>query len=612
MSASYRIPALFAAVLAIAPVSTSAQNISRIYYVDFDNGSDNAPGTSQNAAWKHAPGDPQATDMPSRASLMPGDTIMFRAGIVYRGTIQARSSIDPSRPLTYTGQGWGNGRAILSGRDAFNVTPQACKSLPACAKLPNADQLIVIDLPVPVTSTSQIVLDGHILQLTESPPPAEPFWFDNVDGYTKAPPEDLVALGDGKTWQIQSDFINQKLDGDEIEDLFLFIQGYPNLVSTGPAVAYNQRTSTIQFQPGNFTRNQNREVQFALANHPRLIAQPFEYATIAHGAKLIVRAPMNSVKLEIARRQSTFIAVGQKNLVIKGFEIQGYAGGPNEWRGGVALVADGSSNVTFDANDVHDLVSWVGSGAIGGGSIEGLTVTNNRFLNLPHGSGVRVAKVTNGRILNNEFDSIGRTGILIQDSDHVVLDRNILQHLHGTHGNGISIYRDNHDIVVSNNLVADATRAVTIEGNGKSPPTPNNIVFRANLLQGVGRYGIGLQSWGGHLFGVVLERNVILVDPSQWALGLSGGDANVIVRQNILDGYQGRPMPLSSDTKIEENIFVSTNHSGPTDGNDVKSGLRDAAVALLSGKEDPRVCKFLMASADTGSGIGPANICRAH
>ena len=108
---------------------------SHTYYVDFDGGSDNATGTSQSSPWKHAPGDPKAGGLPAKITLVPGDTVIFRAGVAYRGAIQIKSSGLPGIPITYTGEGWGAGRALMTGRDKFNIVPIACKADPSCARL---------------------------------------------------------------------------------------------------------------------------------------------------------------------------------------------------------------------------------------------------------------------------------------------------------------------------------------------------------------------------------------------------------------------------------------------------------------------------------------------
>ncbi len=58
----------------------------------------------------------------------------FAPAVDYRGSISIKASGAPRKPITYSGQGWGTGRAIVSGRDAVSVPPRPCSSLPLCAQ----------------------------------------------------------------------------------------------------------------------------------------------------------------------------------------------------------------------------------------------------------------------------------------------------------------------------------------------------------------------------------------------------------------------------------------------------------------------------------------------
>ena len=59
----------------------------RTFYIDFAEGEDSNSGTSASQPWKHAPGDSAATGNAVRTVLVAGDTVRFKAGVPYRGTI---------------------------------------------------------------------------------------------------------------------------------------------------------------------------------------------------------------------------------------------------------------------------------------------------------------------------------------------------------------------------------------------------------------------------------------------------------------------------------------------------------------------------------------------
>jgi hypothetical protein len=97
------------------PVATNGT----AYYVDFAHGSDRNAGTTPTTAWQHAPGDPAATGTPANVTLLPGDSVHFKGGVVYNGTVVLTFSGEPGRPITYDGNlngTYGTGRAILDGR----------------------------------------------------------------------------------------------------------------------------------------------------------------------------------------------------------------------------------------------------------------------------------------------------------------------------------------------------------------------------------------------------------------------------------------------------------------------------------------------------------------
>jgi len=99
-----------AAACAAAPNSTAGDT----YYVDYEGGDDGDDGLSEGSAWKRAPGDPAATGNPASIDLQPGDTVLFKGGVTYRGYIYLlRVNGTMTAPITYKGDGWGDERAVI-------------------------------------------------------------------------------------------------------------------------------------------------------------------------------------------------------------------------------------------------------------------------------------------------------------------------------------------------------------------------------------------------------------------------------------------------------------------------------------------------------------------
>ena len=98
--------------------TASDNSAGTTFYVDYSSGNDNLTGTSAEQAWKHIPGDPRATGVAASTTLQPGDTVFFKGGVAYEGTIVVPWSGTPGRPITYDGNSggtFGTGRAVVDG-----------------------------------------------------------------------------------------------------------------------------------------------------------------------------------------------------------------------------------------------------------------------------------------------------------------------------------------------------------------------------------------------------------------------------------------------------------------------------------------------------------------
>jgi len=88
------------------------------YHVDYTGGDNKSDGLSPQTAWKHSPGDKNATDNPKTVALVGGDSILFKGGVTYFGEIEIRASGSEGNPIKLDGNSagkFGEGRAILDG-----------------------------------------------------------------------------------------------------------------------------------------------------------------------------------------------------------------------------------------------------------------------------------------------------------------------------------------------------------------------------------------------------------------------------------------------------------------------------------------------------------------
>ncbi len=130
---------LIAALLLGSPVWAAT------YYVDFDKGDDAQPGTTQATAWKHAPGDANAANSARSAALAPGDMVLFKGGVMYRGSVEIPASGKEGSPITYKGDGWGDGKAVLDTSIVFGAKWTRCASADELRGNANFDKIYYTD-----------------------------------------------------------------------------------------------------------------------------------------------------------------------------------------------------------------------------------------------------------------------------------------------------------------------------------------------------------------------------------------------------------------------------------------------------------------------------------
>jgi hypothetical protein len=98
------------------------------YYVDFEKGNDGGDGRTTATAWKHCPGDAAAAQVAQTSVLGPGDTVKFKGGVRYAGSIHLSFGGGENKPITYDGNllaDWGKGKAVIDG-ECLNDDTRRC------------------------------------------------------------------------------------------------------------------------------------------------------------------------------------------------------------------------------------------------------------------------------------------------------------------------------------------------------------------------------------------------------------------------------------------------------------------------------------------------------
>lgn len=136
------------------------------YFVDAENGNDNAEGVSPETAWS-------SLARVNGAKLVPGDRVLFRRGSVWRGHLQCRAG-NADAPITYGAYGTGRLPAILS---SVNLADSKLWVPPADPAFPVWSTKEEVSLPQNV---------GNVILTPRGKLPADPAQFYTDDTNRKA------------------------------------------------------------------------------------------------------------------------------------------------------------------------------------------------------------------------------------------------------------------------------------------------------------------------------------------------------------------------------------------------------------------------------------------
>lgn len=182
------------------------------YYVDFAGGDNAADGLTPATAWKHSPGDRNATGNPKAAELQPGDTIRFKGGVQYFGEVQLKAAGTADMPIVLDGNSdgsYGTGPAIFDGAEMI----RDWKPVPTADMVggnPQWKTIMYADLDVDLTSNfSQdtfilhrdgktdrqapwqrvFLIDGErrVMPIAQRPKPSDPFYPDLPADFLTSP-----------------------------------------------------------------------------------------------------------------------------------------------------------------------------------------------------------------------------------------------------------------------------------------------------------------------------------------------------------------------------------------------------------------------------------------
>lgn len=564
----------------------AAQSPPSQYFVDFANGNNTNSGRTPQQAWKHAPGDPQATSRPRAARLGPGDRVIFASGVVYRGMIDVTASGTPNAPIIFAGA---DGKpAVISGAEPLAALP--CAGTDACAGAPAGTVLLKIDRASALAGT--IFDDAGPLRLAQSPNP-------ELVQYPDEPTEfHSIATSRIATGQVRVPAPVADCLADCPMEIALWVQS--NVVVTRPILSVRNAVAT--FDPQGLKFYTDRDTRYALRGFREFLDQPGEFLPIDDG--LVIALPRSGGQCcEVATGRGGFTLRKSSWVTIRNLEFRHMADG-NAYGKGIGIFANtpGISGITITGNRLHDFDLRSGTGAINLRGVSDLRISKNTISAIQRGSGIRLAGPSERtEISDNRVSKIGRTAIYVSVASDVEVTGNTITDIRGVHGNGLTAYLGNQRVAFRRNTVVDAKQPATFHGNGPQNLNPHNLVFEQNVLIATPDSLGALISWGQQTRNVVIRENVLL--GGRFGLRMSRADFDVTVHRNI--GMPPAPTaPVSEPGGGDANRWLMAPPGW-------KKALIDQArgTATLAPAQRTRLCQDIYGKASSGRAIGAAFVC---
>ncbi len=538
-------------LLALFSMTATSPAFAKDLFVDYENGKDANDGLTRETPWKHAPGDPNAGGNVSRYDLEPGDTIYFKGGVEYLGGITFSAGGSQSNPVTYKGNGWGEAQAIISGAKKLAVDFKPCQSAEDCYGNSNWEKLYKTRIDGEVNPLTPMFLSGKRIWLSREPNQPDPFWFDDYEHYE--------SVGGWGTEMTESSLIlGSDLDDTSDENwrnAIIALWMKPNQVVLTDVTGIDRASGTINFDPPGNEPYTDRDSYYALFNRPSDIDQVGEYF-VDNDAGVILLWPESADAatgndLSVNDLPAAFALNGNSNIVIEGFHISRYFGDHDGWQSGTAVINGKSPvrNIIVRDNTIDHLRSVEGVGAIQLDNSADSVISNNVIANSQKSSGIRFNEARNIIVRDNVIDRIGRTGIRLINTENMQISGNQLSNIYGIHGNGMSVYLENRNILIADNILRNVPFAFTYHGTDDVDEA-NNMWLLNNVILGP------VRSWGSQFDKVTYLHNLIFAeDEVGKAVQISGYEPRTTFKNNIIDGMIVKPS--ATDWTMSHNIYTA-------------------------------------------------------
>jgi len=500
------------------------------YYVDFATGNDNNNGTSTSTPWKHCPCDGNATGTAGATTLQAGDTVIFKGGVSYEGSLIMESSGTSGTPIILDGdtaQTWGSGKAIIDGSQPLTGwTP--CSSAADCGGAANWEHMYKTTLPGGIAKDVWQVnlFDGDtLLGVSQGPNPPDFFFYDNTSSYKSVPVSAATS-----TSIKDSSFFTQS-SSSAWDGAYAHVWATGNQVYTSKVTSFNPSTDTIYFQTLPNVPYTDRNTLYAMGNSVVVLDTAGEYVVNETTGAVYLWPYSGTSNITVSARMNGVDFNGKSNITLQGFKIVKYSAGFDTWGNGAGIknTASTASNLIIRNNEVaynRAMSKFAGVDIRGG--VSNVTIENNYIHENLRNRGLLVAG-SNMSVVNNLIQKNGGTGLYFSGCHYSeAIGNSVLDHT-GVHGNGITVYQFSSDILVFGNTVLRGSAAMTTQDS-------DSITMAYNIFHTYGG-GYCVADWHGgeHVSSNLHYYNNVIVHEGSSALYTGG--TGLIIKNNIIDGY---------------------------------------------------------------------------
>lgn len=532
-------------------------------YVAPQSGDDHSDGRTPDTAWRHPPGDENASGNAALYVPVPGDHIAFKGGERWYGRIARPSAGVAANPIVWSGNAWGTGRAIIDGASADNLIDDRLPTSPADAgghSYWNNGELRVVEWG---WDDDRTVIFDSLGNLTRSqyPRAKNKYQFDNTIDDSGA----YLDLPDGIKNSIEKKEINNSslsalLEGDGGYHR-LWLNRIPSLYSwigiagiRGMKVQLNEwRNAGIELYSDNMDKNDR--VRPFLWDRVADVEKPGDWCLLGPRKALVWTrerggALRRAIGLNADGKPEPYKSIGHRDHNhIRGFEITGHTEGfiANNRRAGSGLFARFSGNepVTgwhFQDNYVHDC--FFGGAAVSavhmGSTIEPV-ISHNRFFGLAGMAAAIGGTGENATVAWNTIDTMSHEGLRLMSDQKVGahIHHNIVTNVAGVHANGVAIYQGSEGVVFEFNAVLNSVRPLAVQLGGRYKQFKSriirNCVFEAVKGQKSGNPGIRLD---GNMENIDIRNVIILTYDGQNGISVKYPGKNNIIDDVLFIKFQ--------------------------------------------------------------------------